>query len=114
MDIFKIPSLDYRRLFLSLCSFYLIRNHLFYFPPTGFLPPAMNHTSSRNYNPCGYYLPRAHCNVLKFSILHTIISVWNNLPHHALTAESFSVYRRAIQCITAIYVVCSFVVLLFG
>ena len=96
LDFFKIPSLENRRIFLSLCSFYLIRNHLVYFPPTGFLPPAMNHTSSRNYNPCGYYLPRAHCNVLKFSFIDTVISVWNNLPHHALTAESFFVYHRAI------------------
>ena len=70
--------------------------NLVYFPPTGFLPPAMNHTSSRIYNPFGYYLTRAHCNALKFSFLHTVTSVWNNLPHHALTAESFSVYRRAI------------------
>ena len=56
----------------------------------------MNHTSSRIYNPFGYYLTRAHCNALKFSFLHTVTSVWNNLPHHALTAESFSVYRKAI------------------
>ena len=81
LDFFKIPSLENRRLFLSLCTFNLIRNHLVYFPPTGFLPPAMNHTSSRIYNPFGYYPPRAHCNALQFSFIHTVISVWNDLPH---------------------------------
>ena len=54
LDFFKIPSLKNRRIFLSLCSFYLIKNHLVHFPSTGFLPPPMHHTSSRIYNPFGY------------------------------------------------------------
>ena len=80
--LLKIPSLKNRRIFLSLCTFYLIKNHLVYFPSTGFLPPPMNHTSTRIYNPFGYYLPHAHCNALKCSFLHTVISVWNNLPQN--------------------------------
>ena len=57
LDFFKIPSLKNRK--MSLCTFYLIRNYLVYFPPTGFLPSPMNHTSTRIYNPFGYYLPHA-------------------------------------------------------
>ena len=71
-EIFKIPSLKNS---LSLCTLYLIKNHLVYFPSASFLPSPMNHTSSRIYNPFGYYLPHAHCNALKCSFLHTVISV---------------------------------------
>ena len=74
LDFFKIPSLKNRRIFLSICTFYLIKNHLVHFPSTGFLPPPMHHTSTRIYNPFGYYLPHAHCNSLKFSFLHTVIN----------------------------------------
>ena len=60
LDFFKFPSLKNRRIFLSLCTFYLIKNHLVHFPSTGFLPPPMHHTSTRIYDPFGYYLPHAH------------------------------------------------------
>ena len=86
-----------------LCHSLVLLNVAYYATdPTSFLRPAMTHTSSRIYSPFGHYLHCAHCNALKCSFLHTVISVWNGLPHHGVVAESFSMYHRVI-IITAIY-----------
>ena len=92
LDFFKIPSLQNRRLFLSLCTFYSILKNLVSFPRDCVFPSVMPYFRSRHYNPNAYRLPLAHCNGLSFSCFYTVVSVWNNLPTQAVTATTLPVF----------------------
>ena len=76
LDIFSVPSLRNRRLFLSLCTFYCIVVH---FPQQNIVHPIMS--STRNFNPHAFLVPFSRCNALKFSFFCTVIRLWNFLPH---------------------------------
>ena len=82
LNLYQVPTLQNRRLFLRLCTFYSIVNKLVFFTFESVLPSTMSATSSRcrNYNRCVYRVPRAHLNSLKFSFFLSTINVWNNLP----------------------------------
>ena len=94
LDFFKIPSLQNRRLFLSLCTFYSILNNLVSFPRDCVFPSAMPYSRNHHYNPNAYRLPLAHCNGLSFSYSYTVVSVWNNLPTQAVTATTLPVFKH--------------------
>ena len=96
LDVFFIPSLRNRRLFLSLCSFYCIVKGLVHFPHQSIVHhPTMS--SSRYYNPHSYIVPYARCNALKFSFFCTVIRLWNFLPLEALTAEQLLEFKHFIS-----------------
>ena len=97
LDYFQVPSLEDRRLFLSLCTFYCIVNRIVYFPTESVLPPTMSFSNCRNFNPYAYRLPLAHHNGLKFSFLINTIRVWNNLPLEAINSHSLAMFKRYIS-----------------
>ena len=98
LDLLQIPSQQNRRLFLSLCTFYSIKNKLLYFPCDSVLPPALSCLRSLSYNTHALRVPFTHCNGLKFSFFNTTISLWNNLPSEAITSvtasNSFSLHCK--------------------
>ena len=72
LDLFKIPSLQNRRSFLSLCTFYnIIRG--FVFSPPHSLPLVSN---SRTHHPSFYRTPFAHTSALQhsFMLFHCLIT----------------------------------------
>ena len=77
--MFELPSLENRRLYLSLSTFNKIMYNLIYFPPHH-LPTPRSSSSSRHKHQFQYHTPFAHSNQLKRSFLPTCISLWNNLP----------------------------------
>ena len=97
LDHFQIPSLQDRRLFLSLCTFYCILNKFMFFPTESVLPPTMSFSNSRNFKPYAYRVPLAHHKGLKFSFLHNTISVWNNLPPEAINSQSLANFKHCIS-----------------
>ena len=97
LDFFKIPSLQNRRLFLSLCLFYSIVNNVVTFPRDSVFPSAMPHSQSRYYNPNAYVLPPFHCNALKFSFFYNVVSIWNNLPTQAVTSDTLPLFKKCIS-----------------
>ena len=97
LDHFQIPSLQDRRLFLSLCTFYCIVNKFMFFPTESVLPPTMSFSNCRNFNPYAYRVPLAHHNGLKFSFLYNTISVWNNLPPEAINSQSLANFKHYIS-----------------
>ena len=95
LNLYQVPTLQNRRLFLCLCTFFSIVNKLVFFPFESVLPSTMSATSSRcrNYNPCAYRIPRAHLNSLKFSFFPSTINVWNNLPYEAVNTHSLTTFK---------------------
>ena len=98
LNLFQVPTLQNRRLFLCLCTFYSIVHELVFFPET-VLPSTMPVTSSRcrNYNTCAYLVPHAHLNGLKFSFFTNTVRVWNNLPHEALNTTDLAKFKYLIS-----------------
>ena len=97
LDFFNIPSLQNRRSFLSLCTFYSILNNLVSFPRDCVLPSAMHYSRSRHYNPNAYRVPLVHCTGFKFSFFCNVVSVWNNLPTEAVTADNLPTFKKCIS-----------------
>ena len=93
-NLFQVPTLQNRRLFLCLCTVYSIVNELVFFPEA-VLPSTMPVTSSRcrNYNTYAYLVPHAHLNGLKFSFFTNTARVWNTLPHEALNTTDLAKFK---------------------
>ena len=98
LNVYQVPTLQNRRLFLCLCTFYSIVNKLVSFPTETVLPPtsAGTSTSSRNYNPSAYRVPHAHLNGLKFSFFANTVRIWNNLPHEAVNSQDITTFKYLI------------------
>ena len=98
LSLYQVPTLENRRLFLCLCTFYSIVNKLVFFPEI-LLPSTMPVTTSRcrNYNPCAYQVPHANLNSLKFSFFVNTVKVWNNLPHEAVTTTDLANFKYLIS-----------------
>ena len=69
LDLYKTPSLQDRRSFLSLCTFYNIIRGFVFFPPHA-LPLVSN---SRTHHPSFYRTPLAHTSALQHSFMYTAI-----------------------------------------
>ena len=89
LDICKIPSLENRRHYLSLCRFYCIINGLIYFP-SHLLP---HPCTSRSTHSVLLNVPYARTNSQQHSFIHQSISLWNCLPAESVTATSFSLFK---------------------
>ena len=98
LNVYQVPTLQNRRLFLCLCTFYSIVNKLVSFPTETVLPPtsAGTSTSSRNYNPSAYRVPHAHLNGLKFSFFANTVRIWSNLPHEAVNSQDITTFKYLI------------------
>ena len=96
LQFFQLPSLQNRRLYLSLCSFYKIINNIEYFPahclPSPSLLPFLRCNHNHQFN-----IPYARTNLLKYSFLPTILSVWNNLPIVAVNCTSLLQFKHHIS-----------------
>jgi len=97
LDSFKVPSLQNRRIFLSLCTFYCIKNKLVYFPCGTVLPPTISFLCNRRNNHHVYRVPFARCNGFKYSFFSNIISLWNNLPLEAVNSETLLVFKHFVS-----------------
>ena len=93
--MFELPSLENRRLYLSLSNFYKIMYNLVYFPPH-YLPTLRSSSSSRHKHQCQYHTPFAHSNQLKHSFLPTCISLWNNLPIDSKSCITYVAFKSHI------------------
>ena len=87
-----MPTLENRRLYLKLCSLYKIIYGHFYFPPNVFTAqPSRTPLVSPLLNQ-----PHARTNYYQSSFVPSTISVWNNLPHTALTAHTTQSFKAHI------------------
>ena len=89
LDLSQLPTLENRRLYLKLCTLYKIIHGYFYFPPNVFIPQVSRHSSSLPL----VHMPRARTNAFQSSFVPSSISVWNHLPHEALTAPSINSFN---------------------
>ena len=93
LDLYKTPSLQDRRSFLSLCTFYNIIRGFVFFPPHA-LPLVSN---SRTHHPSFYRTPLAHTSALQHSFMYTAISLFNNLPYDATESTSLNRFKYFIS-----------------
>ena len=98
LELFDIPSLENRRLFLSLCTLYSIINNFCYFPSHS-LPSLSSSSKSRRHHSVCYKVPFARTTYLQLqhSFLHTVIPLWNNLPSSAVTSASLPMFRYLVS-----------------
>ena len=92
LELFHIPSLENRRLFLSLSVFFKIIHNLVYFPIIHH-PTPLSSFSSRYNNDHQFCIPFARTNHLKHSFLPNSVSLWNNLPSQAVTCTTLSLCK---------------------
>ena len=97
LDVFLLPSLKNRRLYLSLCSFYSIVNGLAHFPKCTAILTTHPMCSSRSHSPHMYMIPFARCNAFKYSFFCTVIRLWNCLPHEAHSCSNLLEFKRYIS-----------------
>ncbi len=87
LDLSTMPTLENRRLYLKLCTLYKIIYGYSYFPPNVFTTqPSRAPLVSPLLNP--YKLPS-----IQSSFVPSTISVWDNLPHTALTAHTIHSFK---------------------
>jgi len=84
-----IPTLENRKLYLKLCTLYKIMYGYFYFPLNVLY---LSKVDFFKIHPPLYQTP-AHINYLQSSFAPRTISVWNTLPHIALTATNSTTFR---------------------
>ena len=91
LEMFKLESLEHRRIHLSLCRFSkIINGHVTYPPnhlPNRYFPSRCTHTLQ-------YCIPPARTNHLKCSFMPRTIAVWNNLPADCVSCSSYSAFKK--------------------
>ena len=92
LDLFQLPTLENRRLFLSLSTFFKIVYNLTFFPPHH-LPAHCPSSSLRHSHHFQYYIPHTHTNQFKHSFMPTCISLWNNLPLESVSCTTYSSFK---------------------
>ena len=92
LDLSQLPTLENRRLYLKLCTLYKIIHGYFYFPSNVFVPQVNRHSYSLPL----IHQPRAHTNAFQSSFVPSSVSVWNHLPHEALTAHSINSFKSLV------------------
>ena len=90
LNIFQLPSLENRRLFLSLSTFFKIIHNLIYFP-VNFHPTPLSSFLRCNHDQ-QYSILFARTNHFKYSFLPNSISVWNNLLLEAVHCTTLPMY----------------------
>ena len=91
IELMQLPTLEYRRLYLKLCTLYKIIHGHFYFPQDIFLP---------NLTRCAlpYQLQQiyARTNAFRSSFVINSVSLWNNLPQEALHAQTIHSFKSGV------------------
>ena len=90
LDLSQFPTLENRRLYLKLCTLY--KHGYFHFPTNVFVPQVSRHSHSLPL----IHQPRAHTNAFQSSFVPSSVSVWNHLPHEALTALSINFFKSLV------------------
>ena len=89
LELSQLLTLQNHRLYLKLCTLYKIIHGCFYFPPNASIcSPSRNNASLPL-----LYQPLAHTSAFQSSFVLSSVSVWNHLPHEALTAHSITSFR---------------------
>ena len=89
LDLANCPTLRNRRLYFKLCTLYKVVYDLIYFP---------SHVLSPMYKPAQLlHQPFARTNSFFSSFVPSSVSVWNNLPYNALTADSICSFKSSIR-----------------
>ena len=94
LELFHLPSLENRRLFMSLSTFFKIIHNLVYFP-TMYHPTPLSSSPRFGHN-VQFRVPLAHTNSLKFSFLPNITTLWNHLPAHAVNCTTLPTFKHYI------------------
>ena len=97
LELAGLPTLESRRKYLKLATFYKIYHGHFYFPP-GILTPhcgRSNHLSSYSINH-----PFAKTNAYYYSFFPNTIGLWNKLPNWCHT-DSFLVFKSHLTLLFA-------------
>ena len=95
LEMFSLPSLENRRLYLKLCHLFKIVHGLCHFPPEVVVPGSGSTHSSRSFI---LQQPFSRTNSFYHSFIPDTIRVWNNLPEYALCNPSFSSFHNSIKC----------------
>ena len=95
LDMFSLPSLENRRMYLKLCHLFKIIHGLCYFPPE-IIAPNQNHTHSLR----SFLLqqPFSRTNSFYYSFFPDSIHMWNNLPEYVVCAHNVTTFCRYVKC----------------
>ena len=90
----QLPSLSTRR---SQSIIYKILNNLIYFPPKSFIciPPPIR--SSHSYHPLNVLTPYCKTSATLNSLVPSVSSLWNSLPHHLKSSPSFPQFKSSLK-----------------
>ena len=78
LDRFKLPTLENRRLFLSLCTFFKIIHNISFFP-SALIPPHLSSSSLRSSNCNNFLISFARTEQSANSFILRTIKLWSNL-----------------------------------
>ena len=93
LDSLKWPTLDKRRNYLKLLTFFKIIQGLAIIPSISLTPLT---TSTRGHS-CRYRSPSARVDSYLYSFLPTTIKLWNQLPQHLVTSSSLDHFRKQLN-----------------
>ena len=82
LDMFRLPSLQNRRLYIKLCYLFKIVHGLCYFPPDVVVQNTNLTHSSR---PLILHQPFSRTNHFYHSFIPSAVRTWNNLPEYILS-----------------------------
>lgn len=96
LEYFKLPSLENRRLYLSLCTFFKITHKTSYFPAP-LLPSHLSSSALRSSNPNDFSVPFSHTFQSTNSFMFRSIRLWNNLPSEAKLCSDLKLFKKLIS-----------------
>ena len=79
LQLFSLPNLQQRRVYLDLCSIFRIVHGLFYFPENVFCHLDAQRVT-RSLNPHSFVCPYAHTCYYYNSYVPRTVRLWNSLP----------------------------------
>ena len=95
LDRFKLPTLENRRLFLSLCTFFKIIHNISFFP-SALIPPHLSSSSLRSSNCNNFLISFARTEQSANSFILRTIKLWNNLPVETQSCTDFRLFKQLI------------------
>ena len=95
LDMFRLPSLQNRRLYIKLCYLFKIVHGLCYFPPDVVVQNTNFTHSSR---PLILHQPFSRTNHFYHSFIPSAVRTWNNLPEYIVCAPNYTSFRTPLRC----------------
>ena len=94
LELFSLPSMENRRLYLKLCHLFKIVHGLCFFP-TGIVSPNTDLTHSTR----SFILqqPFSRTNSFYHSYIPDSVRIWNNLPEDIVCASNFSSFSKSLK-----------------